>query len=291
MRVTIALTGLAGLAALAGTAQAQSVIPYGGGKLLLTGGVSQVEGSAGGGLTPWAVIGGYGAANQTGGNAFYTKVDTQDYTVKSYGALVGIHDRVEISYARQDFDTQKVGAALGLGYGYTLSQDTVGVKIRLLGSAVLDQDRWWPQVSAGVQFKSNNRTSLVKALGARSGKGTDWYVSATKLYLAHSLLLNATIRETKANQYGILGFGGKDNKYHTEFEGSAAWLLSRKLAIGVEVRTKPDNLAVAKEGSAMDAFVAYAPTKNISVTLAYADLGNIVTRRQSGLYASLQVGF
>ncbi|MEI9904533.1 MAG: DUF3034 family protein [Asticcacaulis sp.] len=137
----------------------------------------------------------------------------------------------------------------------------------------------------------NNRAALVKALGARSGKGTDWYVSATKLYLAHSLLLNATIRETKANQYGILGFGGKDDKYHTEFEGSAALLLSRKLAVGVEVRTKPDNLAVAKEGSAMDAFVAYAPTKNISVTLAYADLGNIVTRRQSGLYASLQVGF
>ncbi len=291
MRVTIALTGLVGVVALAGTAQAQSVIPYGGGKLLLTGGVSQVEGSAGGGLTPWAVIGGYGASNQTGGNAFYTDVNTQDYDVKAYGALVGIRDRVEISYARQDFDTQKVGAALGLGYGYTISQDTVGVKIRLLGSAVLDQDRWWPQISAGVQFKSNNRAALVKALGARSGKGTDWYVSATKLYLAHSLLLNATIRETKANQYGILGFGGKDNSYHTEFEGSAAYLLSRRLAIGVEVRTKPDNLAVAKEGSAMDAFVAYAPTKNISVTLAYADLGNIVTRRQSGLYASLQVGF
>jgi len=30
------------------------------GKLLLTGGVSQIEGAAGGGLTPWAVIGGYG---------------------------------------------------------------------------------------------------------------------------------------------------------------------------------------------------------------------------------------
>ena len=29
-------------------------------KLLLTGGVSQIEGAAGGGLTPWAVIGGYG---------------------------------------------------------------------------------------------------------------------------------------------------------------------------------------------------------------------------------------
>ena len=291
MRTTIFLTGIFGAAALAGSAAAQSVIPYGGGKLLLTGGVSEVEGSAGGGLTPWAVIGGYGSKGQVGGNAFATQVQTQDYTVKSYGALVGISDRVELSYGRQDFDLRNVGTALSLGYGYTISQDTVGIKVRLLGSAVLDQDRWWPQVSAGVQIKSNNRGALVRAIGARSGHGTDWYVTATKLYLGQSLLLNATVRETKANQYGILGFGGIDNKYHTQVEGSAAFLLNRKLAIGAEVRTKPDNLAIAKEGSAMDAFVAYAPCKNLSLTVAYADLGNIVTRRQSGLYASLQVGF
>ena len=35
-------------------------------KLLLTGGVSNIEGSAGGGLTPWAVIGGYGTADEIG---------------------------------------------------------------------------------------------------------------------------------------------------------------------------------------------------------------------------------
>ena len=122
-------------------ARAESIFTYAGGKLLLTGGVSQVEGAAGGGLTPWAVIGGYGAQNQTGGNAFYTTVDTQDYRVTSYGALVGIHDRVEISYARQDFDLQKIGGALGLGDGYTISQDTIGVKVKIAGNAVLEQDR------------------------------------------------------------------------------------------------------------------------------------------------------
>ncbi len=286
---TLAGVGLCAGFACASHAGAQSLT--GSGKLLLTGGVNTVEGSAGGGLTPWAVIGGYGADTQVGGNAYATEVRTQDYAVKSYGVVAGLFNRVELSYARQDFDTRKVGAALGLGYGYTISQDTAGVKIRLLGDAVLDQDRWWPQVSAGVQVKSNSRSALVKALGARSGNGTDWYVSATKLYLAHSLLVNATLRETKANQYGILGFGGVDNRYHTQIEGSVAWLINRKLAIGAEVRTKPDNLAVAKEGSAMDAFVAYAPCKHLSVTVAYADLGNIVTRRQSGLYASLQVGF
>ena len=95
-----------------------------GGKLLLTGGVTQVEGAAGGGLAPWAVIGGYGTRDQVGANAFYTRVELSDYTLDSYGALVGIRDRVELSVSRQAFDTRAVGAALGLGQGFTIRQDT-----------------------------------------------------------------------------------------------------------------------------------------------------------------------
>ena len=279
------------LALSSGTVQAQSLLGYGSGKLLLTGGVSQIEGSAGGGLTPWAVIGGYESTGQIGGNAFVTNVQTSDYNIKSNGVLAGFYDRVELSYSRQEFNTLKVGAALGLGYGYTIKQDTLGIKVKVLGDAVLEQDSWLPQIAIGAQFKSNKNGGLVKALGASDDKSTDYYVSATKLYLSHSLLLNATVRETKANQYGILGFGSASKGYTTQFEGSAAYLLNRHLAIGAEVRTKPDNLAVAHEGKAYDAFIAYAPCKNISFTLAYVDLGNIVTRKQTGTYLSLQVGF
>lgn len=272
-------------------ARAESVFTYASGKLLLTGGVSQVEGAAGGGLTPWATIGGYETKDQIGANAFYTSVETQDYRITSQGGMVGLYNRVELSYARQDFDTQAIGTALGLSYGYTISQETVGVKVRLLGDAVLDQDHWWPQVSAGAQFKSNKNAALVKALGARDDRSMDYYVSATKLYLAQGVLLNGTLRATRANQFGILGYGGADDDYHLQFEGSVAYLVSRRLAIGAEVRAKPDNLVVAKEGAAVDLFAAYAVNKHLSLTLAYADLGHIVTRRQSGLYGSVQVGF
>ena len=281
---------MAALLLSAPAAHAQS-IPMTGGKLLLTGGVSEVEGSAGGGLTPWAVIGGNGSEGQFGGNAFTTEIRTTDFKVTSKGLLFGVDNRVELSASRQSFDTQAVGAALGLGYGYTINQTTLGAKVRLIGDAVLDSDRWLPQISAGVQYKSNDKAGLVTALGAKSGKGTDLYVSATKLLLAQGVLLNATVRQTKANQYGILGFGGVDDKYHTEIEASAAYLLSKRLAVGAEVRTKPDNLAVAHEGTAYDAFVAYALCKHLSLTVAYVDLGTIVTRRQTGLYASLQAGF
>jgi hypothetical protein len=263
------------------------------GKLLLTGGVTQIEGAAGGGLTPWAVIGGYGTRDQIGANAYYTRVNLSDYNLQSYGALVGIRDRVELSVSRQAFDTQAVGAALGLGQGFTIHQDTYGLKVKIAGDAVLEQDSWMPQVAVGLQYKHNDQGGLLSAIGAKSANGTDVYVSATKLYLAQSLLLNATVRFTKANQFGILGFGGdRHDGYKPQFEGSAAYLLNRNLAIGAEYRSKPDNLNIAHENNAWDAFIAWAPAKHVSVTVAYVDLGNIVIRdNQRGWYASLQVGF
>ncbi|MEP7211165.1 MAG: DUF3034 family protein [Alphaproteobacteria bacterium] len=257
-------------------------------RLLLTGGVSQIEGAAGGGLTPWAIIGGYGTRNQYGASGYVTHVDTQDFGLDSFGVLFAIKNRVELSVSQQQFNLQDLGVALGLGDNYKINVTTYGAKVRVLGDAILEQDSWIPQVAVGVQYKDNNRDAIVKSLGAKNGDGTDVYVSATKLLLAQSLLLNATVRLTKANQFGILG---QSDNYKPEFEGSAAYLLNRRLAIGAEIRTKPDNLAGLKEDDAYDVFVAFAPIKNASVTLAYADLGNIVVGKQRGLYASLQVGF
>ncbi len=282
---------MAGAIALAATvAQAQSTAASS--KLLLTGGVTSIEGSAGGGLTPWAVIGGYGTQDQIGANAFFTNVRAKDYELRSAGALIGLYDRAEISVSRQKFDTRNVGAALGLGKGFTFTQDIVGAKVRLAGDAVLEQDSWLPQIAAGVQQKKNDRGALLRSLGVRSERGTDIFVSATKLMLAESVLLNGAVRWTKANQTGILGFGtAARNKYDTMFEGSAAWLLRRDLALGVEFRQKPDHLPF-KENNWFDIFIAWAPTKNVSLTLAYADLGNIVIKdNQRATYLSIQLGF
>lgn len=264
-----------------------------GDKLLLTGGVRQVEGAAGGGLTPWAVIGGYGTRDQIGGNAFYTRVDADDYALDSYGVLIGLNDRVELSVARQSFNTENVGALLGLGQDFKFKQDIYGVKVKLLGDVVYDQDSLLPQISVGLQHKRNDRGAIVRAVGAKDDKGTDYYISATKLFLAQSTLVNATVRATKANQIGILGFGGdKNDSYKAQIEGSVAYLLSRNLAIGVEYRMKPDNLGIAKEDDWKDIFVAWAPTKNVSLTAAYVDLGNIVIRdNQKAFYISAQIGF
>ena len=273
-------------------AQAQDPVPERG-KLIATAGLSQVEGAGGGGLAPWALITGYGTRDAMGANVHGTVVRVTNFTLSTLGAAVGLYDRVELSYARQFFDTGATGRALGLGGGYQFSQDVYGAKLRLFGDGILGQDSWLPQVAVGLQYKVNNQAAVLRAIGARSNQGADFYLAATKLFLAQSLLLNATVRMTRANQTGILGFGGdRSDAYHPEFEGSAALLLSRHVAVGGEYRTKPDNLRFARESDWYDAFVTWLPTKGISATLAYVDLGSIATRKhQEGVYASLQLGF
>jgi hypothetical protein len=281
-------------ALLPALALAQAELPVGrGDKLLLTGGVSQLEGAAGGGLTPWALIAGYGTRDQIGGQAFVTAVGLDDYRLEVVGAAVGIRDRLELSVAQQTFDTRAVGAALGLGAGYEIDQDVFGAKLRLAGDAVLEQDRWLPQIALGLQHKRNKRGDLLAAIGAADDSDTDVYLSATKLYLSHSLLANATLRYTRANQFGLLGFGGDRRRSRSlQFEGSLAMLLRRDLAVGVEWRDKPDNLGIAGEDAAWDAFVAWAPSKRWSLTVAVVDLGNIVIAdNQRGWYASLQFAY
>jgi hypothetical protein len=273
---------------------AQSELPVGrGDKLLLTGGVSQLEGAAGGGLTPWALIAGYGTRDQIGAQAFVTAVGVDDYRLHVVGAAIGVHDRLELSIARQTFDTRAVGAALGLGAGFEIDQDVFGAKLRLAGDAVLEQDRWLPQIALGLQHKRNHRGDLLAAIGATADSDTDVYLSATKLYLSHSLLANATLRYTRANQFGLLGFGGDRRRSRSlQFEGSLAALLRRELAVGIEWRDKPDNLGIAGEDAAWDAFLAWAPSKRWSLTLAFVDLGNIVIADdQRGWYASLQFAY
>jgi len=263
-----------------------------GDRLLATGGVMQLEGTGGGGLVPWATIAGLGTRDQVGLSAFCTSVQPQDFSLKSCGAALGAWDRLEVSFARQTFD---LGTTVP---GASIEQHMVGVKVKMLGDAVFDQDSWIPQVAVGAQFKQNEDFAVVpKALGARHDSGVDYYIAATKVWLAgiagRTTLASVTLRASKANQLGILGFGGdRKDAYSLLPEASAALFLTDHIIAGLEYRVKPDNLGVFKEDDFWDAFVAWVPWKNISLTLAHADLGNIADKsNQRGWYASLQAGF
>jgi hypothetical protein len=262
-----------------------------GGKLLLTNGVTTVEGSSGGGIARWATIAGRQMPGGIGISGHATAIELPDFGWRSYGVAFGLGDRVELSFARADFDTREAGALLGLGEGYTFNQETYGAKLRVAGDLVYGE-AWLPQIALGIEHKRNKDSAVVTALGAAESASTDYTISATKLLLARSLLINATLRYTEANQLGLLGFGSAAGAgYQLQFEGALGYQLSRRAVIGAEYRSKPDNLGLG-EDDWMDLFAAYALTDNLTLTAAYVDLGSIATfADQRGGYLSAQVAF
>jgi hypothetical protein len=262
-----------------------------GDRLLATNGVMELEGSAGGGLTPWALIAGLGTDSEIGVSGFCTQVRPQQFRLDSCGLAAGIDNRLELSLARQSFD---LGSVIP---GQSIEQTIVGAKLRLLGDAVIDQDRPWPQLALGVQFKHNSDFDGVpRALGARYARGVDGYLAATKVWLDgpfdHSWLADLTLRASNADQLGLLGFGGDRGDYHLLAEGSLGLFVTDSLVFGGEYRQKPNNLSAFREDDFKDAFLAYWPVKYLSVTLAFAGLGNIADKSgQRGSYLSLQGSF
>ncbi|MFC3095728.1 DUF3034 family protein [Alteromonas sediminis] len=251
------------------------------GKLIGTAGLMQVEGAGGGGIVPWATLAGYDSREEVAFNAMATQVDVDDYRLDAFGVSASFYDRVEVSLTQHRFDLKTLGGEI--------KQNVIGVKYRLYGDVVYSD---WPQVSVGVLHKSLEDKAIANALGAEKTSGTDIYLAATKVHLGavagYNFLWNISARATKANELGILGFGGPNqDNYELVVEGTAAVLLSRHLAVGVEYRQKPDNLGLG-ESNWKDFFISYIPSKQFSITAAWADLGTIAgAEKQRGLYLSL----
>jgi len=108
----------------------------------------------------------------------------------------------------------------------------------------------------------------------------------------------------------LLGFGatlgGDESRYRLQPELSVAYLVSKTIAVGAEYRFMRNRLETAGRAAGLgnglrssdwkDVFIAWAPNKNVSLTLAYVDLGVIVpattaSRKQTGYYLSAQVAF
>ncbi|MCP5018737.1 MAG: DUF3034 family protein [Ketobacter sp.] len=258
----------------------------GSGKLQETAGVTQVEGSGGGGLVPWATLSGYDSRDEWSSSAFMTRVSLPDYRLQAFGASASVYDRIEISLARQTFELKNVP------FGEReINQQILGLKGRLYGDIVYGA---WPQVALGIQYKELENEVIASAVGAENtNSGTDIYLAASKAHLGalmgYNLVWDLTLRATKANQFGLLGYGGDNNdSYEMMVEASLATLFSRQLALGIEFRQKPDNLSALEEEDAFDIFLAYIPNKNFNITVAWTDLGTIAGEDdQTGAYVSL----
>ncbi len=256
------------------------------GKILATSGVGPIEGGAGGGIIPWAMLSGYATRDEVGLSATMSEADVKDYTLSSHGVALGLYDRVETSFSQLRFQNKTNSV--------DIKQNILGIKTRLYGDALYGT---WPQFSLGLQHKSLLDKAVANSLGARDTKGTDIYLSTAKIWLAGPLmrtaLLNANLRYSKANQLGLLGYGTKSSD-HADilFEVAAALFIHRRIAVGLEYREKPDNINNVKEEDWQDVFIAYFPSKSLSITLAYLQLGEIATLKdQTGTYFSIQGSF
>lgn len=257
--------------------------------------VTEIDGQAGGGLVPWALL-----ADRP--SVAVTSLNTQNLGVNSVAVNGGIANRVELSYARTSANI--IGTALGNASNLA-NVDNYGVKVKLNDMGTL------PQFAVGVVNKQASGTLLdgtvVPALN-NTKSGTDVYVAATKVVniVGTNVLLNGVIRASKANQLGVLGFGGGNaagakTGYSYKPEVSAEIFAAENVIIGAEYRAEPSNGVTATDGvlhqnSAYDLNVVYVANKNLALTAAYVNLGQVApalagSNRQAGMYLQAQVTF
>lgn len=262
-------------------------------RLLATGGATTIEGAAGGGIVPMAILSGYGAQEEQSATAFGSYVDTGDYQLQVIGAGWSWRNRFELSIAQQKLTHDSLTAALILPTD-SISQRIFSAKLRVAGDLIYTPI---PQISVGIQHKKNLDFLVPGAVGAKKDSGTELTITATKLVLdgffTRNLLLNANLRYTNANQTGLVGFGGDSNDDKEWLpELSAGVLLNRHWLVGTEYRHKPNNLSFIKEDDWQTAFVGWFPNKRIALVAAYVDLGEVATfKNQTGWYLSLQGSF
>lgn len=255
-------------------------------RIVTTGGASTIEGSAGGGIVPWAVLTGYADEDEYGGALGLSHVRTKDFSLNAAAASFNWKNRLELSVAKQSFDIDSVAT------GEHLEQTVLGLKIRLSGDLIYGR---LPQFAFGLQYKRNTEFDIPSAAGAIDDSDVDFYLAASKLWLNgpfnRSIIVNGSLRATRANQMGLMGFGGDSNSdRELMLELSTGLFFNRHWVVGAEYRQKPDNLSSARENDWQDVFVGWFPNKRMSVVLAWAGLGSISgLDNQDSYYLSMQI--
>lgn len=262
---------------------AAAEVRAGNARIAVTGGVSNVEGAAGGGLVPWALLAGYASQGEMGGSAFATRARVDDLGLDVHGLALTFEDRVEFSAARQKLHIDPLDT--------DIEQDVFGVKLRLAGRLPYTA---LPQMALGVQYKRNRDfAGIPESLGARRGTDVEVYLAASKLFFAamagRNVFTNVTLRHSRAHEIGLMGFGGSRDLL---IESSVGVFLTDRLVLGAEYRQKKGGLPGFPESDWADLFIAWFPSRHLSVTLARLDLGDVVLfENETGWYLSLEGSF
>jgi hypothetical protein len=240
------------------------------GRLRGSGGLISIDGAAGGGLVPWAVIAGHNERGEWDVVASASVVDTGDFNLRSGALAVGWGNRAELSLARISLGLDEL-VARGAFPDQRLDGDIIGAKLRLGGDLIYGGA---PQFALGMQWRRARDPQLLPP--GQDDQGIDVYLAASKLVIdgvaGRRTLASLTLRSTTAQQLGLVGFS--DQRTLT-LEGSLAIFVHSDWLIGAEYRSKPDRAPFAREDDWSDLFVAWMPSRHWHLALGYVDLGSI----------------
>ena len=258
--------------------------------------ITGVDGVSGGALVPWALL-------SSGPTVAITHLNTQGLGINGVAGNTSFGDRIEVSFAHNMLDVN------ALGSGGTSAVDNFGLKVKLN-----DMGNVMPQFALGIVGKhasGNLITNTLNPMGI-SDTSADFYAAASKMMSVggKSLLLNGALIATKANQMGLLGFGGGNaagasNSYGIAPAVSAELFAADNVIVGAEYRGEPSNAGsnsglsgqgVFYQSAAYDLHIAYVATKNLTWTVAYTSLGQVAPGvngnvKQNGMALQAQVSF
>lgn len=263
--------------------------------------ITNIDGQAGGGLVPWALL-------SSGPTVAITHLGTQNLGINSVAVNTSFANRVEVSYARNMLSVSGTNAtALGglVGASNTNNVDNLGMKVKLN-----DMSDSMPQFALGLVYKraSGSLPDLLNSAFGINKTATDVYGAATKIVNVggKTVLLNGVVRASKANQMGLLGFGGgttlgAKTGYSVKPELSVEVFAAENVIVGAEYRAQPSNGVAGTDGvlrqnAAYDLHVVYVANKNFTLTAAYTNLGQVApgatnSNKQNGMLLQAQVNF
>ena len=258
--------------------------------------ITNIDGQAGGGLVPWALL-------SSGPTVAITHLGTSNLDINSVAVNTSFANMVEVSYARNMLNV--ASPALSAANSTTDNVDNLGLKVKLN-----DMSDSMPQFALGLVYK-NASGNLANYLNTNLGinkSSTDVYAAASKIVNigGKNVLLNGVLRATKADQMGLLGFGGgttagAKTSYSIVPELSAEIFVADNVILGAEYRAQPSNGVAGTDGvlhqnAAYDLNIVYVASKNFTLTAAYANLGQVApgvtnTGKQNGMLLQGQVNF
>ncbi len=293
-----------------------------------------IEGSGGGGIVPWAYLINPPKDGQQIGmpsaGAWYWA--SSDYNFTFLNAAISPHKRVElgITYANLDISELrsdlKADSLAALSAGLDGNEDDLGMIVAHVKLLLLEESDTMPAVAVSAEYKKSldiedmsddlnvgvrsvlgaSAPGLLESMGYDDDSGVDFNIMATKLWKNTPLpiLTSLNIRATKANQTGFLGFS---DDWNIQPEATVAVVARGDLIVGVEYRSKPDELSSVndylftnasirparlseytfEEDAFVDLFAVYLPPSipGLTLTAGVANIGNIVHTDVNSIWA------